>query len=342
MFLKELTQLSGVSGCEYEVRNFIREKLDEMKISYYTDKLGNIIAHNIGKKSSECSENSEGKKILLVAHMDEVGMMVYDITSEGFIKFMPVGGMDVRIFNSKRVLVGEDKIPGVIGSKAIHLMTPEERSHSVPLKGLYIDIGSKSKEATEKLVSIGDYVTFVSDYVEFGEGMIKSKALDDRVGCSVMLNMLRENLDVDFYCAFTVMEEVGEIGAKVVADSVNPDFSIILEGTVSADMPEIDDKDKVTVLGKGPAISVMDSTTIYNEDDVAFIVSVAREEHIDYQFRRAVKGSNDAGFIGTDLGGSRTVSINTPCRYIHSPVSVCNKTDYENVNKLVRAVLLKL
>jgi len=333
MFLENLTQLSGVSGCEYEVRNFIKDKLNNMNCDYVIDKLGNIIAHNKGKNC--------GKKVLLAAHMDEVGLMVNHITSEGFIKFSKVGGIDPRVLNSKKVIVGDKKVAGVIGSKAIHLMTASDRKNSVPLSGLYIDIGSKSKEATEKLVEIGDYVSFVSDYIEFGDNMIKSKALDDRIGCSVMLNILDMKLDVDFYCAFTVMEEVGEIGAKVVADTVKPDFAIILEGTVSADMPEINDSKKVTVLGNGPAISVMDATTIYQQDDVDFVTSTADEENIKYQFRRGTAGSNDAGFIGTDLDGCSTVSINTPCRYIHSPVCVCSKDDYENVTKLVKALLLK-
>lgn len=331
MFLKELTLLSGVSGCEYEVRNYIKEKLNDIGCEYIIDKLGNIIAHN---RSKNCN-----KKIMLAAHMDEVGLIVSSIDEGGFIKFQTVGGIDRRILNSKLVEVGEKKVTGVIGSKAIHLMTPEERGATLPVKSLYIDIGSTSKESTEAKVSVGDYVSFKSDYIEFGDNLIKAKALDDRAGCSVMLELLSMKLDVDFYAAFTVMEEVGLIGAKVAADVVEPDFSIILEGTVSADMPEIKDHEKVTVIGKGPAISLMDGSTLYNIDDVNYVKEIANKNNISYQFRRSVSGGNDAGPIHTRKEGSRVVAISTPCRYIHSPICVASKDDYTNVVKLTKCIL---
>ncbi|QSX06782.1 M42 family metallopeptidase [Sedimentibacter sp. zth1] len=331
MFLKELTTLSGVSGCEFEVRNYIKQKLDEIGCEYKVDKIGNVIAHNIGKAKS--------KKIMLTAHMDEVGFMVSSIDDSGFIKFSTVGGIDPRTLNSKLVEIGEDKVPGVIGSKAIHLMTAEERGATIPVKSLYIDIGSTSKESTEEKVNIGDYVSFKSDYVEFGDNLIKAKALDDRTGCSAILELLAMKLDIDYYGCFAVMEEVGGIGSKVVADVVDPDFSIVLEGTISADMPEVKDNDKVTVLGKGPAVSLMDGSTIYNLDDVNFVKEVAKKNNIAYQFRRSNAGSTDAGSINTRKAGSRVVTLSTPCRYIHSPISVASKDDYENVVKLTKAII---
>lgn len=334
MFLKELTLLSGVSGCEFEVRNYIVDKLKEIGCEYRIDKIGNVIAHNIGK--------NKGKKIALSAHMDEVGLMVSHIDESGFIKFTTVGGIDPRALNSKLVEIGEEKIQGVIGSKAIHLMTPEERGLVIPVKGLYIDIGSDSKDSTSKKVSIGDYVTIKSDYLEFGDNLIKAKALDDRIGCSVMLCMLSKKLDIDFYACFTVMEEVGEIGSKVIADSVKPDFLINLEGTISADMPEVKDSRKITEIGKGPAISLMDGSTIYNKEDVDFVVNVAKSNDIPYQFRRSNAGSTDAGFVQVRNEGCRVVTLSTPCRYIHSPISVASKDDYENDIRLVKAILEKL
>ena len=334
MFLKDLTLLSGVSGCEFEVRNYIKEKLDEIGCEYKIDKLGNVIAHN---KSA-----NNKKKIMLSAHMDEVGLMVSSIDEGGFIKFKTVGGIDDRILNSKLVEIGENKVPGVIGSKAIHLMSQEERGATIPVKSLYIDIGSSSKENTEAKVSIGDYVSFKSDYIEFGDNLIKAKALDDRVGCSVMLELLSMKLDVDFYACFTVMEEVGLIGAKVAADLIEPDFAIVLEGTVSADMPDVKDSDKVTVLGQGPAISLIDGSTIYNIDDVNFVTELAKKQSIPFQYRRSNAGGNDAGAIHTRKSGCRVVAFSVPCRYIHSPVSVASKDDYENVVKLSKVVLENL
>ena len=331
MFLKDLTLLSGVSGCEFEVRNYIKKKLEEIGCEYKIDKLGNVVAHNKGSKNS--------KKIMIAAHMDEVGLVVSSIDDGGFIKFKTVGGIDNRVLNSKLVEVGEKKIPGVIGSKAIHLMSEEERGASIPVKSLYIDIGSNSKESTEAKVSIGDYVTFKSDYIDFGYNLIKAKALDDRVGCSAILELLSMKLDIDFYACFTVMEEVGLIGAKVVADLIEPDYAIVLEGTVSADMPEVKDKDKVTVIGKGPAISLMDSSTIYNIDDVNFVAELAKKNNIPYQYRRGNSGGNDAGAIHTRKAGCKVVAFSVPCRYIHSPISVASKDDYENVVKLAKLVI---
>lgn len=334
MFLKDLTLLSGVSGCEFEVRNYIKKKLEEIGCEYKIDKLGNVIAHN--------KSNNNKKKIMLAAHMDEIGLMVSSIDDGGFIKFQTVGGIDNRTLNSKLVEIGENKVPGVIGSKAIHLMSPEERGATLPVKSLYIDIGSSSKESTEAKVSIGDYVSFKSDYVEFGDNLIKAKALDDRAGCSVMLELLSMKLDVDFYACFTVMEEVGLIGAKVAADLLEPDFAIVLEGTVSADMPEVKDQDKVTVLGKGPAVSLIDGSTVYNIEDVNFVTELAKKHNIPYQYRRSNSGGNDAGPIHTRKTGCRVVALSVPCRYIHSPVSVASKDDYENVVKLAKVILENL
>ena len=332
MFLKELTELSGVSGCEYEVRNYIKNKLSEIGCEYYVDKLGNVIAHNKGRKN---------KTIMVAAHMDEVGLIVSHIDSDGFIKFQAVGGIDQRVLNSKAVLVGENKIPGVIGSKAVHLMSDEERGKSVPIDKLYIDIGSESKTETEKLVGIGDYVTFKSDYVEFGDNLIKAKALDDRAGCSIILELLSMKLDADFYGVFTVMEEVGLRGAETAAYQLEPDLGIILEGTICADMPEIKDYNKITSIGKGAALSLMDGSTVYDIDVVRSVAKIADNNNIMYQFRSSSSGGNDAGVIHKTKNGAKVVAISVPCRYIHSSVNVASKTDYENVLKLAKEVILE-
>ncbi len=332
MFLKELTELSGVSGYEYEVRNYIKNKLKEIDCEYYIDKLGNVIAHNKGRKN---------KTIMVAAHMDEVGLIVRQIDSKGLIKFEAVGGIDQRVLNSKVVLVGDNKIPGVIGSKAVHLMSKEERGKSLPIDKLYIDIGTDSKEETEKLVSIGDYVSFKSDYVEFGDNMIKGKALDDRVGCSILLELLSMKLDADFYGVFTVMEEVGLRGAETAAYQLEPDLGIVLEGTVSADMPEVEDYDKTTIIGKGAALSIMDNATVYDIDVVREVAKIAEDNNIQYQYRTSGAGGNDAGAIHKTKKGAKVVSISIPCRYIHSSVSVASKNDYENVLRLTKEVILE-
>jgi len=332
MFLKELTELSGVSGCEYEVRNYIKSKLNEIGCEFYTDKLGNVIAHNKGKRN---------KTIMVAAHMDEVGLIVSHIDSNGFIKFQAVGGIDQRVLNSKVVEIGENKIPGVIGSKAIHLMSEAERGRALSIDKLYIDIGSNSKSDTEKLVNIGDYVTFKSEYVEFGDNMIKAKALDDRVGCSAILELLSMKLDIDFYGVFTVMEEVGCRGAYTAAYALEPDYSIVLEGTVCADMPEVEEHSNSTSINKGPAISIMDKSTVYDIDEVRLIAKIAEKNNIPYQFRKSTSGGNDAGAIHKTKSGSKVVAIAVPCRYIHSSVNVASKNDYNNLVKLSKMILVE-
>lgn len=332
MFLKELTELSGVSGYEYEVRNYIKNKLDEIGCEYYVDKLGNVIAHNKGRKT---------KTIMVAAHMDEVGLIVTHIDKDGFIKFKAVGGIDQRVLNSKVVFVGDKKTPGVIGSKAVHLMSNEERGKSLPIDNLYIDIGVYSKSEAEKLVSIGDYIAFKSDYVEFGDGLMKAKALDDRAGCNAILELLNMKLDADFYGVFTVMEEVGLRGAYTAAYQLEPDYSLVIEGTVCADMPEVKDHAKATIIGKGAAISLMDSSTLYNIDEVRRVEQIAQRENIPYQYRASSSGGNDAGAIHTAKEGSIAIAIATPCRYIHSAVNVASKNDYNSVVRLAKAIILE-
>ncbi len=331
MFLKELTELSGVSGCEYEVRNYIKNKLDEIGCQYYVDKLGNVIAHNIGKKN---------KTIMVAAHMDEVGLMVTHIDSDGFIRFQTVGGIDPRVLNSKQVLVGDKKISGIIGSKAVHLMSADERGKTLPIEKLYIDIGSNSKSETEKIVDIGDYVCFKSDYIEFGDNLIKAKALDDRAGCSAILELLSMKIDADFYGVFTVMEEVGCRGAQTAAFKLEPDFGLVIEGTVCTDMPGVESHSKSTIVGDGAALSIMDKSTVYDIDVVRRVVKIAEENNIAYQYRKSTAGGNDAGAIHKTKEGAKVMAISIPCRYIHSPVSVLNINDYNSVVKLAKAVIL--
>lgn len=331
MFLKELTELSGVSGNEFEVRNFIKKQLKEMNISFNIDKLGNVVAHNKGKQI--------GKKILLAAHMDEVGLITADIDAKGFIKFKTVGGLDNRVIVSKIVEIGDKKIPGIIGCKPIHLAEESERGKEPKTKDLYIDIGTTSKEETEKIVDIGDYITFKSNYLEFGNNKIKGKALDDRIGCSILLNILRKKIDIDFYVAFTVMEEVGLIGAQTVAYNIEPDLAIILEGTISADLPEVDDHSKVTIIGNGPALSIIDSTTIYKKEMIEFTKKIAKMNNIPLQIRKSSAGGNDAGPIHVNKAGAKVISLSVPCRYIHSPTCVASKDDYLNAEKLVNNLI---
>ena len=331
MLLKRLTEASGVSGNEKEVRNIILNEIKDFVDEVKVDRLGNIIAYKKGKNNF--------KKLMVTAHMDEVGLMVTDIDDIGLLKFTTVGGIDKRILISKPVIVGKDKILGVIGAKPIHLQKKEEWENALNIDQLYIDIGVNTKEAAEKLVNIGDYVAFDSQYIEFGENLAKAKALDNRVGCSLLVELIKEIKDVDFYGIFTVMEEIGLVGAGPAAYKVNPDLGIILEGTLCYDIPKLDQHLVPTILNKGPAISLVDRTTLFNIDFRKQIVRIAEENNIPYQYRKTAMGGNDSGKIHTAKEGSITTTISVPCRNIHSPTSVMSKNDYENTFKLLKAIL---
>ncbi|QZY55583.1 M42 family metallopeptidase [Crassaminicella profunda] len=331
MLLKKLCNIPSVSGNEKEVRDFIYEKIkpyvDEIKIDF----LGNLIAIKKGKESFP--------SIMLSAHMDEVGMMVNSVDENGFIKFLPVGGMDDRIFVSKVVEIGKNKVKGVIGAKAIHLQEPDERKKALKHKQLYIDIGAKSKEEAEKLVSRGDYIHFDSEYIEFGENLIKAKALDDRAGCAMIMEILKEKYDSTIYAVFSVQEEVGLRGAGVAAYRLNPDLALVLEGTTCYDLTDIDEPDFATRLGNGPAISLVDSGSYFDKNIIKKLLKLAEKNNIKVQFKQTTKGGNDAGRIHLTREGIPTSAISVPCRYLHSPISVIHKDDFENAIKLVSLFL---
>ena len=268
MLLKKLTEASGVSGNEKEVRDIIISEIKDYTDSIKIDALGNIIAFKKGKDT--------GKKIMLAAHMDEVGLIITEINDMGLLKFITVGGIDKRILVSKEVLVGEKKLSGVIGAKPIHLQKKDERINAIQINDLYIDIGAKNKEDAEKHVNIGDYVIFDTKYEEFGHSFVKAKALDDRVGCAVLINMIKEISNISFYAVFTVMEEVGLVGAGPAAFSVEPDISIIIEGTVCYEMPKLDTHLVPTSINKGPAISLMDRLIL--QKPIIFLFNI--ENHL--------------------------------------------------------------
>ncbi len=331
MLLKELTALNGVSGDEGTVREYIMDKIAMYSDDITVDTMGNIIAFKKGSGQSD-------KKIALCAHMDEVGFILSGITDEGYIKFKPVGSVDERILLSKRVTIGKNKIPGVIGIKAVHLCTAEERKSVVKQKDMYIDIGAKDRESAEKAVELGDYIAFDSDYLEFGSGRVKAKAIDDRAGCAMLIECMKAEVKNDMYFCFTTQEETGTKGAQIVAHRLQLDASFIIESTTAADVPFSEEHQYAASLGLGPAVSVMDRASNSNKELNKFIFDTAKEKGIKYQLKRSGFGGNDARAFATGGGACATAVISLPCRYIHSPVCVADLTDYENMTALVKAV----
>lgn len=332
-YLRELCSLNGVSGDEGAVRNYIIEKIRPYTDDVTVDTMGNVIAHKKGK-------NTDNKKIMVCAHMDEVGFIVSDITEDGFIKFKEVGGFDQRILLTQRVVVNSPRgaVKGVIGIKAVHLQSREERKKVVPMENMYIDIGASSIEDAQKYVAKGDYISFDSEYRELGS-CIKAKALDDRVGCAMMLELIKNEYDSDIFYCFTTQEETGLRGARVVAQRLNADIAIVLESTTAADVPFVDDYLKCTVHGEGPAVSIMDRASYSNKELNRFICRTADEYSIKYQFKKSSAGGNDAGAIQTAANAVRTCVVSLPCRYIHSPVSTVRKSDADGMYTLLDNVL---
>lgn len=326
MLLKKLTEAVGVSSGENEVREIIKEELED-RAELRTDALGNLIAFKPGDEDKET--------LMLAAHMDEIGLMITDINKDGLLSFKPIGGLDKRVLVSKKVVVGADKITGVIGAKAIHLQKPQERKRILDYKKLYIDIGATSKKEAKKAVTIGDLASFNTAYEELGAKTAKAKAIDDRIGCAALIKILKNDYDFPLYGVFTVQEEVGARGAQAVSYDIDPDLALVLEGTTASDVPDSKEQSYSTTLGQGPALTMRDSAMIANKDLVQQIIKLAQREEIDYQFRKSTRAGNDGGAIHLTKEGIPTAAISVPCRYIHSPASLINLDDYQNTVKLV-------
>lgn len=328
--LKKLTEIDAVSGNEKNLRDFIISQIKDHATSINVDTMGNIIAFKKGRHKTNHT-------FMACAHLDEVGFIVSKITDDGFIKFKSVGGIDDRILLTQRVRIGNQK--GVIGLKAVHLQSADERKKVIKIENMYIDIGAKDKKEAEKKVKIGDYIAFDSDYEEFGNDFIAAKALDDRVGCFILMNAIKKDYANDMYFCFTVQEEVGLRGARVLAHSLNAEAAIIVECTTALDIPFTEPHETVTTLGNGPALTSMDRTTIQSKALNKLAIGTANSRNIPYQIKRAVAGGNDAGAISIYGGGCETVCISVPSRNIHSPVCVVKKSDVENAQKLVISLI---
>ena len=323
-FLKELCALNAVSGDEKAVRDYIISKIDG-KADWHTDNLGNILVFKKGK-------NRSVKKLLIDAHMDEVGFIISSVTADGFLKFQTVGGINTAAIMFRQVKIGN--VNGVVCGTPIHLLSGDEKKKLPKSDSLYIDIGAESREEALKLVSLGDRAVMCSEYREMGN-KIKAKAIDDRAGCAILLSLITNDSDYDFYASFSVQEEVGLRGAKTAVFAADPDAAIVLEATTAADIADVDETHRVCVLGNGPAVSFMDRATVYDRE----YYRAALESGIKCQPKSAVAGGNNSGAIHLSRGGVRTVAISVPCRYIHSSSCVADKEDIKNAERLAKYML---
>ncbi len=337
MLLQQLSEAVGVSGKEEAVRKLILEAIDGHAEDIMIDSIGNITAIKRAKGKSRM-------RVMLAAHMDEVGFMVTGVDGDGSIRFTNIGGIDERILPGLRVKVSDNLTPGVILWTPIH-KNRDQTTKS--LSSLRIDIGASSKEEANGSAKAGDRVAFDSQYMELGDKVLRGKSFDDRVGCSLLIDVLQGGpYPVDVLAAFTVQEEIGLRGARVAAGRLQPDIAFALEGTTANDIPnpsadpdEDDTPNPTCRLGDGPALTVMDRSMIVDPRVLGFLRETAGKNGIPYQIKTMLGGGTDAGSIHVSLGGVPSGVISMPCRYIHSPVAYLNRDDYANTLKLVQAVL---
>lgn len=332
--LKELCLLNGISGDESCVREYIIEKIRD-KCDYSVDNLGNITAFRKGKKTPE-------KKLMIAAHMDEVGLIVTSVRSDGALTFETVGGIDSAVIIGKRVKIGKNGLSGVVGSKAIHKLSAEEREKAPKISDLYIDFGAADKAEAEKYVSAGECVYFDSEFMEFGNNRIKSKAIDDRAGCALMLRLIEEEPEYDTFFVFNVQEEIGLRGSTVSAFSLQPDIAIVLEATTAADIDGADGAAKVCTINGGPVVSFMDRSTMYDKELHKTAFETAKENGINCQTKSMIAGGNDSGAIHISGKGVRTIAVSLPCRYLHSPSCVISKQDFDDAYRLVKLMMKRV
>ncbi len=325
--LKTLTGLNGTSGYESEVADFLTKTLSENKISYHQDRLGNIIVQ-VGEKPN---------RIALFAHMDEVGFGVRGIREDGMLRFAAIGGVTDGILFSTPVVVGKNKIPGVIGNIPKHLQE-KTTDKETKIPDMMIDIGATSKKDAEKSVKIGEPIYWQSDFVQFGDGLIKAKALDDRVGVAVILSLLLTK-KYSFTAVFTTREEIGIMGAKMVMPLISPKKAVVLEVTTCADLPG--SEEPTTKMREGVALSVLDGASVSDAQWNHFIWEMATEKNIPIQKKLTTKGGNDAGAVSYVSGGVPTAVLSLPGRYIHSPSSVISESDFDAMYRLAELLIKK-
>jgi len=314
------------------LREAVKDHVDEMRV----DSIGNLIA--IKHSDSALPSAAPPLRMMLAAHMDEVGFMITRIDKSGGLRFRPVGGLDDRILLAKVVQVGQNRVPGVIGSKPIHLMDRDEEGRVLKIDDLVIDIGASSREEAEKLVSLGDRAVFATRFEELPT-VVKGKALDDRVGCAVLAEVVRERYPVELVAVWTVQEEIGARGARVAAYGLEPGVAIALEGTICDELPKKKDVSPVTRMGHGPAITVMDHSLIADPRLVRLLIQTAEAEGIPCQVKQPGLGGTDAGRIHLAREGVPATAVAVPCRYIHAPAALMDPADFDNTVRLIRATL---
>lgn len=341
--LKELTAANGIAGREMQVKSIMKHYLSPISDAIVEDNLGGIF----GKKTA----TNGSKSILISGHMDEVGFLVTKIDKDGYLSFNPIGGWWNQVMLSQKVTVTTDDgkaLRGIIGSKPPHVLSPEERKKTVDIKNMYIDIGVNSKEEAEQAgVSVGNMVTPYSEFETLAnDKYMTAKAFDNRYGCALAIDVLNElkdeTIDINLYSGATVQEEVGLRGAKVAAQTIQPDLAIAVDVAVAFDTPGLSGQTSDSYLGGGPVVIMMDASSIAHEGLRQHVKEIAKQHHIDVQWDTTPGGGTDAGSIHVANEGIPTITLGVALRYMHSNVSVIHKDDYDRSVRLVAEIVRSL
>ncbi len=319
--LMALCSSDGVSGNEQGLLDSIAHMLLPFSDKLYFDRSGNLVCFKKGKQVPK-------KRVVFAAHADEVGLAIKHIEDDGTLLFTDIGILASSL-PARRVLVGEDKLPGVIGTKPIHLLPKSEREKQISYDELYIDIGADSKEQAQQYVKVGDYVSFDSECVMLSDKLLKAKAIDDRAGCAVLISLIKSELEYDTYFVFTRREELGTLGAISAANSLQPDICVVCEATTASDIFGTPDMKKVVKLGGGVALPFMDGGTLYTKRLLNIATTLADEKGIKWQTKTMVAGGTDARSFQREGHGCEVLGVALPTRYIHSSAGVCNLDDFK-------------
>jgi endoglucanase len=340
--VRELSLAFGPSGSERAVTDLIAGQLYGTAERLSRDRAGNLFA-------LYPSAAKNAPTVMICAHTDEVGFMIDDISSDGFLRFRSLGGMDPRVLCGRHVVFmgAGGPVRGVIGAKPVHLQSADERQKATKENDMYVDIGAASAEDAGRCVAVGDSGTFVSDFVLFGEGggLMKCKALDDRLGCAAMIETLRRLVrgrrrpKANLVFAFTSREEIGNSGAVMAANRFLPDYGIVLETTAIADLPDVPENSRVADVGRGGVISIADRGTIYDAEFTRGALALAAKKGIPAQVKRYVSGGNDSRNIQRSGTGARDLVISAATRYLHSASCVASVADYASIRELLFAIL---
>jgi endoglucanase len=332
--LEQLCNACAVSGDEGAVRKIVKEQLEPHANDLQVDALGNVLVTRVGTGRNRL-------KVMIAAHMDEIGFMLTHDEGDGIFRFDTVGGIDSRQLAGKPVWVGASKTPGVIGAKPIHLTTASERKKTIPVKSLRIDIGSKNKNK----IKVGDRATFATHYKRLGPS-VRAKALDDRLGVATLIELVKHAPDnIDLLAVFTVQEEVGLRGSRVAAYALDPDLAFALDCTPAYDLPtwdEVENGRYNTKLGAGPAIYIADRGTLSDPRLIRHLTDIAEDEGIPYQFRQPGGGGTDAAAIHRQRSGIPSISVSVPGRYAHTAAGIARIADWKNTLTLMYAALVRL